>query len=300
MDFAGGDPMFKSENRTVIMQAINALDEDQVSVTTTGRGIQAADKPSEDGISKLLRKCEITIDASHENLAQTAQKSAFSRESPEYCTHNYAQIQNAAENLQHLVINIPLLDDDLRDDEIDNLMSKLQSLKLDYSDIVIEAQIIRLMPVGAFSDHYTSMEDYRKYSPIDTAKKISKRIELLGISCRYHCSLRILPGIGICEKRCHMLDRKIGIDCAGNVFACTWGAYLRLPNNCDITQNPFYLGNLVSSTLKDILSGQGTKTSAYKRLSRDIQNKALKPYCEVVSWFFQKEAAKDGDPLSKL
>lgn len=64
LDFAGGDPMFKSENRTVIMQAINALDEDQVSVTTTGRGIQAADKPSEDGVSKLLRKCEITIHVS--------------------------------------------------------------------------------------------------------------------------------------------------------------------------------------------------------------------------------------------
>lgn len=299
LDFAGGDPMYKNEIRTVIKQAINALEEDQVSITTTGLGIQTTNAISEDTESRLLRKCEITIDASHENLAQSSQKSMFSRKVPEYCSHNYKQIRDVSESLQHLIINIPLLDDDLRDDEINNLIEMLQRLKEECSYIRMEAQIIRLMPVGAFSDYYKDIEKYKKYAPMDTAKKISKRINEIEISCRYHCSLRVLPGIGICEERCHMLERKIGIDCAGNVFACTWGAYLRLPDNCDVTQNPFYLGNLVSSSLKKILSGQGTKTSAYRRLSRDIRNNTKKPYCEAVSWFFQKVIDKNGDPLSE-
>ena len=299
LDFAGGDPMYKSEIRTVILQAINSLGEDHISLTTTGMGIQAADSASSDAISKLLKNCEITIDASHENLKKAFQKGTFSRNSPEYCSHNYEQIQNEAENLQHLTINIPLLDDDLGDDEIENLMSKLQKLKRDYSEIEIEAQVIRLMPVGAFHDSYTGSNEYETFRPLDVAKKILERIRQIGISCRYHCSLRVLPALGVCEKRCHMLEKKIGIDCAGNVFACTWGAYLRLPDGYKIEQNPFYLGNLTKTSLKDILSGQEDKTPAYKRISRELLHSRPKPYCEAVSYYFQGSLGENGDPLSK-
>lgn len=298
LDFAGGDPMYKSEIRTVIVQAINSLGEDHISLTTTGMGIQAANSTPDNAISKLLRNCEITIDASHENLKKASQQGPFPRNSPEYCSHNYEQIQNMAENLQHLTINIPLLDDDLDDDEIENLMSKLQKLKNDYSEIKIEAQIIRLMPVGAFHDSYMDSDKYKTYRPLGIAKKISERIGQIGISCRYHCSLRVLPALGICEKRCHMLEKKIGIDCAGNVFACTWGAYLHLPDGYTIERNPFYLGNLTKTSLQSILDGQEDKTSAYKRISRDLSNSVSKPYCETVSYYFQGSPDKNGDPLS--
>lgn len=299
LDFAGGDPMYKSEIRTVIVQAINSLGEDHISLTTTGMGIQAADSTPDNAISKLLRNCEITIDASHENLKKASQQGPFPRNSPEYCSHNYEQIQNMAENLQHLTINIPLLDDDLDDDEIENLMSKLQKLKNDYSEIKIEAQIIRLMPVGAFHDSYMDSDKYKNYRPLGVAKKISERIGQIGISCRYHCSLRVLPALGICEKRCHMLEKKIGIDCAGNVFACTWGAYLHLPDGYTIERNPFYLGNLTKTSLQNILDGQEDKTSAYKRISRELSKSVSKPYCETVSYYFQGSLDENGDPLSK-
>lgn len=298
LDFAGGDPMYDSGIRTVIMQAINSLGEDYVSVTTTGRGIQAIEGASEEVISKLLRRCEITIDASHENLGSDSKASNFPRKSPNYCNYNYTQIQNTSDNLRYLTINIPLLDDDLDDMEINDLILKLKKLKQDYSEIQMEAQIIRLMPVGAFinSDGYSS--NYEMYNPIDLAKKIRERIEEIGIACRYHCSLRVLPNINGCDRRCTMLDKKIGIDCSGNVFACTWGAYLHIDND-DITKNPFYLGNLVTTSLKSILEGQGNKTFAYKRISRDIVNKADKPYCEAVSWYFKNALNENNDPLSK-
>ena len=97
-----------------------------------------------------------------------------------------------------------------------------------------------------------------------------------------------------------MLDKKIGIDCSGNVFACTWGAYLRLPDKYDITHNPFYLGNLVSTDLKTIINGQENKTLAYKRITRDISNKTPRSYCETVSWFFKNTVDENNDPLSKI
>lgn len=299
LDFAGGDPLYKSDIRTIIMQAINALGEEHISVTTTGKGIQEIDNIPEDDVSKLLRKCEITIDASHENLSSSSLKSGFSRESSDYCQYNYEQIENVSENIHHLTINIPLLDDDLNDNEIENLISKLYRLRERYPNIQIEAQIIRLMPVGAFSKKYTDVEKYRNYHPLEIAKKISRQINEIGILCDYHCSLRVLPELGVCEKCCHMLERKIGIDCAGNVFACTWGAYLKMPDQQGIDKNPFYLGNLVSSDLKSILDGQGSKTAAYKRISKDMSKKSTKPYCEAVSWFFQKSLENNSDPLSK-
>lgn len=298
LDFAGGDPMYDSGIRSVILQAINSLGEEHVSVTTTGRGIQAAGNTAEEDISKLLSRCEITVDASHENLASGSKNSVFSRNCPEYCSHNFAQIQSASDNLQDLVINIPLLDDDLSDDEIDNLISKLVKLKQEYSEISIEAQIIRLMPVGSFCSNDEYISQYAAYNPIGLAKKIKSRIDELKIPCRYHCSLRILPNIESCDKRCNMLDRKIGIDCGGNVFACTWGAYLSMSGR-GISENPFYLGNLISSNLKSILDGQGSRTSAYKRISRDISNRTSKQYCEAISWYFKNDVNENNDPLAK-
>lgn len=302
LDFAGGDPMCQSGVCSVILQAINSLGEDHVSVTTTGKGIESMESIPDEDISKLLKRCEITIDASHENLAPVSSRpSIFSRKSPRYCDHNYEQIQNVSENLEYLIINIPILDDDLSDEEINVLISKLTNLKQDYSEIQqIEAQIIRLMPVGAFNNYYTDNNKYKKYDPIDIAKKIKVCVDNIGIDCRYHCSLRVLPRINEHESRCNMLDRKIGIDCSGNVFACTWGAYLHLQSGQGITENPFYLGNLVKSNLKDILSGQASKTTAYKRITRDIINQTDKPYCEAVSWFFKNNVLdENNDPLSK-
>lgn len=294
LDFAGGDPMYESGIRTVILQAINSLGEEYVSVTTTGEGLQSISNESEEDICKLLRKCELTIDASHENLTTNLSESIFSRKSPKYCEHNYLQMKKASDNFKCLVINIPLLDDDLTDEEIQNLISKLLKLKQSFTEIEIEAQLIRLMPVGAFDNNY-DIKAYATYNPLELAEKIKRRVEEIGISCRYHCSLRVLSKLGEADTRCNMLSKKIGIDCSGNVFACTWGAYLKIDDG-DITKNPFYLGNLVSSSLKSIL--EENKTFAYKRISRDIYQGTYKPYCEAVSYFFKRTVEENNDPLS--
>ncbi len=298
LDFAGGDPMCDEEIRAVIMQAINSLGEEHVSVTTTGKGLQALASEAEEETAKLLKKCEITIDASHDNLNQGTEQSSFSRKSSEYNGHNYEQLLLSLDNFQSLIINIPIIDADLNDIEINHLMSKLLKLKEGVPGIHIEAQIIRLMPVGAFSTNYRA-EEYQNYNPIGVAKQIKNCVEQVGIPCRFHCSLRVLPDMDSNCSRCSMLERKIAIDCSGNLFACTWGAYLPMPAGAPISQNPFYLGNLTTENMRSILEGQGKKTAAYKRISRDVANNLPKPYCEAVSWFFQPTMEENHDPLSK-
>lgn len=298
IDFAGGDPLCDSEVRTVITQAINSLGEDRISVTTTGEGIQNAKQDSEI-FPKLVKNCEITIDASHEHLSSSSRVSPFSRNSPDYCRHNYKQVREIVEDIQTLTVNVPLLDDDLSEAEIDNLIEEFKELRKVLSSVEIRAQLIRLMPVGAFNEHYESIDDYKRYNPINVARTVYNRLMELNIQCRYHCSLRVLPHFGNSCGRCHMLDKKIGIDCAGNVFACTWGAYLRLDSSEDISCNPFYLGNLLSSSLDNILYSPDQKNPAHKRLRRDISNKTSKRYCEAISWFFNRDIGICNDPLAK-
>ena len=77
----------------------------------------------------------------------------------------FEQIQSTSETLRHLIINIPLLDDSLDEIEIQNLISKLSKLKQQYPELQIDAQLIRLMPVGAF-DNSWNMDSYKNYNPI--------------------------------------------------------------------------------------------------------------------------------------
>lgn len=299
LDFAGGDPMFhdfndKDGNSPVIQTAIHTFGEDRVSVTTTGRGIENLRQSGNTELLKLLKKCEITIDASHETLSENI-KSMFSRNTSDYCNCNISQIPSISENLQHLVINVPLIDDTLEPNEVDRLIKKIALIRDTYRNLELSVQLIRLMPVGGFCETYTK-EKYKHYNPISLAQSIKKELEKLGIKCQYHCSLRILKSLRNEKKsKCTMLERKLCIDCAGNLFSCSWGAYL--PCNRP-EENPFYLGNLVQSNLSAIMYGN-QKTRQHVRIKSDLENSDDKPYCEAISWYMNQQFGVNNDPISK-
>lgn len=292
LDFAGGDPCCSETSLDTIEAAINSLEADHVSVTTTGNGLR---KLSEDDRTKLLTQCEITIDAAHENLS-VAEAGAFSRQQEDYCTTNIAQINMFSESLQRLMINIPILDDDLSDEEIDVLVDKVRTIKDQNRSLTVETQLLRLMPVGAFAS-MAQKEAYLKYNPVECAKKINEKIASLGIPCRYHCSLRILSKLGSCDGGCNMLEKKLGVDCAGNVFACAWGGYLAQKEAGDIKKNPFYLGNLVDTKLINILNGTD-KTDQYRSIVKAVNNQQKRDYCGVVSWYNNETIFENYDPLA--
>ena len=126
------------------------------------------------------------------------------------------------------------------------------------------------------------------------ARKIKTRLEQAGIKCKLHCSLRVLPCFSgdNDDNHCSMLEKKIGIDCAGNVFACAWAGYV---NGIGATQNPYYLGNLTRVSLKDILEGRHP-TSQYHILFNEINNN--RPYCSVISQVIGNTPFENHDPLS--
>ncbi|MDE5977056.1 MAG: SPASM domain-containing protein [Turicibacter sp.] len=290
IDFAGGDPCCSEESISIIETAIQCLGGERVSVTTTGKGIGEI---SEDKRLKVLTQCEITIDASHDNLSED--ESIFSREEMEYSKLNVAKIENHAENIRKLNINIPLLEGDLSDVEIERLVNRVVTLKENNPRIEIETSLLRLMPVGSFGKNQ-NREQYRRYNPLMVAKKIKNMFESKGIICKYHCSLRVLEGMDNCDRWCEMLEQKIGIDCAGNVFACAWGSYIAKYNTLE--ENPFYLGNLVETQLTDILNGKGEKTQAYRNIHKELENKTHRHFCSVVSAYMDDELFKNKDPLA--
>ena len=151
------------------------------------------------------------------------------------------------------------------------------------------------MPVGRLGVNIDK-NLYKEYNPIETVKLIIEKVKSLDITCKPHCSLRILPQLSSCVKtnHCEMLERKIGIDCAGNVYACAWGAYLP---NCSPTDNPFYLGNLTKTSLIKILDGGG-KLTKYSTIINEIESQNYHNYCSVVSYYINKTPYENYDPLS--
>lgn len=149
------------------------------------------------------------------------------------------------------------------------------------------------MPVGNYATNFKK-EDYDRYNPKAVALSIYNCLTAAGVSCRYHCSLRILDGLNPGNCRCTMLDHKIGIDCAGNVFACAWGGYL---SGFKVEDNPFYLGNLLHSNLSEILNNDTNPVR--NRIISQIANNTGMDYCQVVSRFVDKDSVSNNDPLAQ-
>ena len=298
LDFAGGDPLWNDENITLIHSAMNQLGNDTVSVTTTGKSLSALSK---DSFPEKIGHCEITIDASHYELqsgTESALGNVASRNENEYSKSNIESISLISGYAKSLTINVPLIDDDLSDAEINNLVKKIEWIKTHTMGIDIDVSLIRLMPVGKLSNNIDK-DKYSLYNPIPIINKIRTMLKEIDIVCRLHCSLRVLPSFNndIVDCHCSMLENKLGIDCAGNVFACAWGGYIQNGDD-SVTKNPFYLGNLTEVPLMRILDG-AYSTKPYSDIICEIDNKNYREYCSVVSYFTHKERFLNFDPLAQ-
>ena len=217
IDFAGGDPCQSDDSVEIIKNAILLFGQDTVSVTTTATGIQKLSAPVQRAI---LSQCEITIDAAHSYLSADASDSP-TRGLKDYSATNVRQLAVSSDCIKKLTINIPILNDDLNDDEIEKLAKEIEKINKQCVTTSVEAVLIRLMPVGGHGADETTKNDYMSYNPIKTARKIRAALLQYDIPCKYHCSLRTLDCLQSSGGgNCSLLDRKIGIDSAGNVFAC--------------------------------------------------------------------------------
>lgn len=265
LDFSGGDPLSDAESRKIIKYAINELGREKVYVTTTGKGIEKANKENE-SLEEILYNCEITIE---ENSQKTSR-----RGSEDYSINNLYTINaKYTDKIHNLIINVPIINPDMEEDEIRQLVKSLSEVKVYNKQIVL----IRLMKVGKMKDNYP--ESYNPSKFIEYFKKYANEFDL---SYRLQCALR-----GRYEdQNCNMLSEKIGIDCEGNVFACAWGGYIVE----DVNKNPFYLGNLRDKDLQEILAGE----RAYK-MKRQIAapSKQCRVFCTLAKEQNQLEDCGD-------
>ena len=292
IDFAGGDPFCSKDSIQIIQNAVQQFGEDRISVTTTGIGLHNLHTKNP---MTSIKNYEVTIDAAHDNLSVGHNKQ-IGRDAKEYISENLEQLKELPNFAEHITINVPIINTDLSNEEIDNLVNQILSIQGYCTHTQLEVLLLRLMPVGK-AGSIMSRNVYKQYNPLPVITKITEKLKQNNIKYKLHCSLRFFYNEN--DDYCNMLENKIGIDCAGNVFACAWGGYFK--SNLSIDENPFFLGNLTKTKIIDILQGI-VCTEGYKSIATEIKLKRRRKFCSVVSYYAstysKKKIFENEDPLA--
>ncbi len=228
LNFAGGDPLVSDDSKKIIKYAIEVMGKDKISVTTTGKAIGKL--PEIDKIV-FLNNCILSLDTFDLDFKGV-------RKSVDYNKKNVRCSMEFRRYMSKLRINVPIINTDLSVEDIKKLVEKINNIGPE------EVSLIRLMPVGR-----QSVKEYPINYNAERFINIFKQDLNSNIQLHLHCTLRCQYCTE--KNKCTMLEQKIGIDCAGNVFACCWAGYL----NCELTDNPFWLGNLLEKDLDEIVTG---------------------------------------------
>lgn len=249
LDISGGDPLKDANDRKLIRKAHQILSFTDIKVTTTGKALESI---SVSEMLETVKKCDITYDIPFEVCSEELQ--AYREYNYNY--YNYRQLEkfsNCGIKIE-LNIHIPILPVNINEELIAMILDDLNKINPS------EVKFIRLMPVGRMKiediDNEYSPEKFLKYVGEYMKKKDYK------FNVKYNCSLgtRVMRGINENDtvKKCGMLERKLGIDCNGRVYTCIWGAYIQEYQGENYKNNPFYLGDLRTNTMYEILTNPTT------------------------------------------
>ena len=274
LDFSGGDPLFDTDSIKIVKRAIDVLSKDKISVTTTGKGISNIISKGED-LHRLLYNCEVTIDCI-DHIPN------YLRKDTSYISTNRNALDDVAEKISNITINIPILHPEMTDDSICKLVDAIAKININ----VISVNLIRLMSVGRMSTttypYVCSPERF-----IETFVKYAKNTCIKNV--HIHCAFRGK----ILGNQCNMLKNKVGVDCSGNVFACAWGGYIKEFDKNNICENPFYIGNLLEMPLSEILKNK--YATRLKELIKENPTRHCRVYCYRNS--NSNDIFDDMDPL---
>ena len=225
--------------------------------------------------SRTLYNCELTIDSVGDVLN-------YLRGDVSYVPSNRIVISEVSTYIHKLTINVPIINPRMSEQDIKHLVKVIESIKVDN----IYVNLIRLMNVGRMNAHPNS-DDYSPVFFIQTFMKYASNSCIKNV--HVNCALRGR----LYNSKCNMLIDKVGIDCAGNVFACAWGGYIDGFSPDRITENPFYLGNLLNETLVEILAGVRANC-----LKDSISNKPT-AHCRVYCYNYSSahDIFENKDPL---
>jgi len=189
----------------------------------------------------LCDNCEITIDSPD-------QIPVYLRNDSSYVETNRKAIKYAVREINGLTVNVPILDPQMDYKKIKKLVDEIAQIESKH----ISVNLIRLMNVGKMN-HKDYPVIYLPEAFIESFKECAKGTRIKNI--HIHCALRGK----ILGMQCNMLTEKLGIDCSGNVFSCIWGGYIKGYDRNNISDNPFYIGNLLQNSLSEVLEGKRAK-----------------------------------------
>lgn len=249
LDISGGDPLKNEEDREIIKKANQILTYTDIKVTTTGRALEQL---SVNEIMDTVKKCDITYDIPYEVCNNQLQE----YREYYYNYYNFRQLEKFSNSgvKVELNIHIPILPVTIDESLIRMILEDIHRIN------PTEVKFIRLMPVGRMSFDKIGAE----YKPDEFLKMVSDIIheKKYKLNISYNCSLGVRMESNISKygtiRKCGMLNRKLGIDCEGRVYACIWGAYIKEFAGDNYVNNPFYLGDLKEKTMFDILTSPST------------------------------------------
>lgn len=230
IDFSGGDPLYQTSDIKIIESASQTLGRDQIEISTTGLSLS---KLSDDVVMTLASEYGLTYDLP---------RSLSDANRPGYNQHNYEQALRLKELQIPFEITLPVRPLPF------NLLLELAT------DLVVlhpqRIALLQMMPLGR-----SQVQDFR-YSITETNQLISfLRAGGYDGKITTSCAFR---------SECNgMSHRKFGLDEYGNLFGCIWAADLNLP----LSRNEFYLGNLLSEPLINILKHNLSKITHLNRTS---------------------------------
>lgn len=267
LDISGGDPLLEEENQDLIRLCYQLLPFTKISVTTTARGLDHV--PISD-LSSTVRVCDITYDIPCKKYENDGNSEPSDRLRPyEYNKSNLDKLMGIREAGLEIDLNIhvPIHMETTNREDIEALLEDLE--KVHPKSI----KFIRLMPVGRLKPA-DIQDDYEPKKFMGLVDSIVQEKEY-DFSISMSCALKTQANLFRNNKarKCPMLDEKLGIDSNGNVFACMWAAYLN--GYKSVEENPFYLGNLLQSSLHDII-----KESHYNIKQLKERSKGDCPVCK--------------------
>ena len=223
IDFSGGDPLFCEDLLELIKLAVSIIGKEKISISSTCLSLE---KLTDNELINLCNNYELTYDF-------PIKYGHLDKRDIRYNKLNYKQAQRIKRLSLNLNIFVTLQAFD--DEIIEELAFDLWKLSPD------SISIIRLMPLG-----YLNIKQKGNYDEIGIYNKLKNRLREKGYknSIKPTCAFRALLKE---EHACNMISEKYGIDHLGNFFTCIWASDLSLPDN------PFYLGNLIDSNLRDLI-----------------------------------------------
>ena len=268
LDFAGGDPLFDKESREIIREAIDILGREKVSVTTTGVGVAQL---STEEKNKYLYRCEFSLDDIGNCDSQIRGENLYS-------IKNLKAVQECWKYIHRLTINVPIFETETGLDDLKHLVCCINKINVEN----LSVNILRYMPVGK-----VKLCDYPKaYFPERYIDYIKQNIRS-DIEVSIHCAMR---GIKDINDNCGLLIKKVGIDCAGNIYMCAWAGYLQE----DKERNPFYLGNALEQNFASLL-----KTKRAIKVQNNLKKNCK--CCCIFSYLYSEthDMFSNQDPLFK-